>query len=78
MKTFNKLFIAAIAATSMTACNNELGEQTLNKEGNVNFTMGIGNTPSSRVSMPEDSYRASFTANDEVGIFVAEVPSYTR
>lgn len=78
MKTFNKLFIAAIAATSMTACNNELGEQTLNKEGNVNFTMGIGNTPSSRVSMPEDSYRASFTANDEVGIFVADVPSYTN
>lgn len=78
MKALNKIWIAAIAAVAMTACNNELSEQALNNGGNVNFTMGIGNTPSSRVSMPEDSYRASFTANDEVGIFVADVPSYTN
>lgn len=78
MKALNRIFIAAIAAASMTACNNELSEQALNNGGNVNFTMGIGNTPSSRISMPEDSYTASFTGNDEVGIFVAEVPSYTN
>lgn len=78
MKALNNIWIAAIAAVAMTACNNELSEQALNKEGNVNFTMGIGNTPSSRISMPEDSYTASFTGNDEVGIFVAEVPSYTN
>lgn len=78
MKTLNKIWIAAIAAVAMTACNNELSEQALNNGGNVNFTMGIGNTPSSRVSMPDDSYTASFTGNDEVGIFVAEVPSYTN
>lgn len=28
--------------------------------------------------MPETGYTASFAANDEVGIFVAEVPSYTN
>lgn len=78
MKALNKIWMAALAAVAMTACNNELSEQALNNGGNVNFTMGIGNTPSSRVSMPEDSYRASFTANDEVGIFVADVPSYTN
>ncbi|WP_304245442.1 fimbrillin family protein [Phocaeicola plebeius] len=78
MKALNKIWIAAIAAVAMTACNNELSEQALNNGGNVNFTMGIGNTPSSRISMPEDSYTASFTGNDEVGIFVAEVPSYTN
>lgn len=78
MKALNRIFIAAIAAVAMTACNNELSEQALNNGGNVNFTMGIGNTPSSRISMPEDSYTASFTGNDEVGIFVAEVPSYTN
>lgn len=78
MKALNRIFIAAIAAASMTACNNELSEQALNNGGNVNFTMGIGNTPSSRISMPEDSYTASFTGNDEVGIFVAEQPSYTN
>lgn len=78
MKALNKIWIAAIAAASMTACNNELSEQALNNGGNVNFTMGIGNTPSSRISMPEDSYTASFTGNDEVGIFVAEQPSYTN
>lgn len=78
MKALNRIFIAAIAAASMTACNNELSEQALNNGGNVNFTMGIGNTPSSRISMTEDSYTASFTGNDEVGIFVAEVPSYTN
>lgn len=78
MKALNKIWIAAIAAASMTACSNELSEQALNNGGNVNFTMGIGNTPSSRISMTEDSYTASFTGNDEVGIFVAEVPSYTN
>lgn len=78
MKTLNKIWMVAIAAASMTACNNELSEQALNNGGNVNFTMGIGNTPSSRVSMPETGYTASFAANDEVGIFVAEVPSYTN
>lgn len=78
MKALNKIWIAAIAAASMTACSNELSEQALNNGGNVNFTMGIGNTPSSRISMPEDNYTASFTGNDEVGIFVAEVPSYTN
>lgn len=78
MKALNKIWIAAIAAVAMTACNNELSEQALNNGGNVNFTMGIGNTPSSRISMTEDSYTASFTGNDEVGIFVAEVPSYTN
>lgn len=78
MKALNRIFIAAIAAASMTACNNELSEQALNNGGNVNFTMGIGNTSSSRISMPEDSYTASFTGDDEVGIFVAEVPSYTN
>lgn len=78
MKALNRIFIAAIAAASMTACNNELSEQALNNGGNVNFTMGIGNTPSSRISMTEDSYTASFTGNDEVGIFVAEQPSYTN
>ena len=78
MKTFNKIFIAAIAAASMTACNNELSEQTLQNGGNVNFTMGIGSTPSSRVSMEETGYTASFTANDAVGIFVNEVQSYTN
>lgn len=76
MKALNRIFIAAIAVASMTACNNELSEQALNNGGNVNFTMGIGNTSSSRISMPEDSYTASFTGDDEVGIFVAEVPSY--
>lgn len=78
MKALNKIWMAAIAAASMTACSNELSEQALNNGGNVNFTMGIGNTPSSRISMTEDSYTASFTGNDEVGIFVAEVPSYTN
>lgn len=78
MKALNKIWMAALAAVAMTACNNELSEQALNNGGNVNFTMGIGNTPSSRISMPEDSYTASFTGNDEVGIFVAEVPSYTN
>lgn len=78
MKALNKIWIVAIAAASMTACSNELSEQALNNGGNVNFTMGIGNTPSSRISMPEDSYTASFTGNDEVGVFVAEVPSYTN
>lgn len=78
MKALNKIWMAAIAAVAMTACNNELSEQALNNGGNVNFTMGIGNTPSSRISMPEDSYTASFTGNDEVGIFVAEQPSYTN
>lgn len=78
MKALNKIWMAALAAVAMTACNNELSEQALNNGGNVNFTMGIGNTPSSRISMPEDSYTASFTGNDEVGIFVAEQPSYTN
>ena len=78
MKALNKIWMAALAAMAMTACNNELSEQALNNGGNVNFTMGIGNTPSSRVSMPETGYTASFAANDEVGIFVAEVPSYTN
>lgn len=78
MKALNKIWMAALAAMAMTACNNELSEQALNNGGNVNFTMGIGNTPSSRISMPEDSYTASFTGNDEVGIFVAEQPSYTN
>lgn len=78
MKALNKIWMAALAAVAMTACNNELSEQALNNGGNVNFTMGIGNTPSSRISMTEDSYTASFTGNDEVGIFVAEVPSYTN
>lgn len=78
MKALNKIWIAAIAAASMNACSNELNEQALNNGGNVNFTMGIGKTPSSRIAMPEDSYTASFTGNDEVGIFVAEVPSYAN
>lgn len=78
MKALNKIFIAAIAAASMTACNNELSEQTSQNGGNVNFTMGIGSTPSSRVSMPESSYTASFTGDDEVGVFVSEVSSYSN
>lgn len=78
MKALTKIFIAAIAAASMTACNNELSEQTSQNGGNVNFTMGIGSTPSSRVSMPESSYTASFTGDDEVGVFVSEVSSYSN
>lgn len=78
MKALNKIFIAAIAAASMTACNNELSEQTSQNGGNVDFTMGIGSTPSSRISMPESSYTASFTGDDEVGVFVSEVSSYSN
>lgn len=77
MKTLKNLFIIAIAATGMAACNNELNEQTLNNDL-VKFSMGIGSTPSSRISMGDDLYEAKFSEGDEVGIFVQEIGSYTN
>lgn len=79
MKTLNKVFIAAIAATAMTACNNELGEQFVsNNGGDVKFTMGIEGTSASRVAMEDGSYQASFESTNAVGIFVKEVDSYSN
>lgn len=79
MKTLNKVFIAAIAATAMTACNNELGEQIAsNQGGDVKFTMGIEGTSASRVAMEDGSYQASFESTNAVGIFVKEVDSYSN
>ncbi len=78
MKAFNKLFIAAIATMAMSACNNELGEQQVNNSGIINFRMGIGNPASSRITMEDDKYSASFAAGDEVGIFVKDIDSYTN
>lgn len=79
MKTLNKVFIAAIAATAMTACNNELGEQFVsNNGGDVKFTMGIEGTSASRVAMEDGSYQASFESTNAVGIFVKEVASYSN
>ena len=79
MKALNKVFIAAIAATAMTACNNELGEQFVsNNGGDVKFTMGIEGTSASRVAMEDGSYQASFESTNAVGIFVKEVDSYSN
>lgn len=79
MKALNKIFIAAIAATAMTACNNELGEQIAsNQGGDVKFTMGIEGTSASRVAMEDGSYQASFESTNAVGIFVKEVDSYSN
>lgn len=79
MKTLNKVFIAAIAATAMTACNNELSEQfASNQGGDVKFTMGIEGTSASRVAMEDGSYQASFESTNAVGIFVKEVDSYSN
>lgn len=79
MKTLNKVFIAAIAATAMTACNNELSEQLAsNQGGDVKFTMGIEGTSASRVAMEDGSYQASFESTNAVGIFVKEVASYSN
>lgn len=79
MKALNKIFIAAIAATAMTACNNELGEQIAsNQGGDVKFTMGIEGTSASRVAMEDGSYQASFESTNAVGIFVKEVASYSN
>lgn len=79
MKALNKIFIAAIAATAMTACNNELGEQIAsNQGGDVKFIMGIEGTSASRVAMEDGSYQASFESTNAVGIFVKEVASYSN
>lgn len=79
MKALNKIFIAAIAATAMTACNNELSEQIAsNQGGDVKFTMGIEGTSASRVAMEDGSYQASFETTNAVGIFVKEVASYSN
>lgn len=79
MKALNKIFIAAIAATAMTACNNELGEQLVsNNGGDVKFTMGIEGTSASRVAMEDGSYQASFENENKVGVFVKEVDSYSN
>lgn len=76
MKTLNKLFIAALATTAMTACNNELSNSSLNNDGTVNFTMGIGETASSRIAMEDGTYSATFSPNNAVGIFVEGQDSY--
>ena len=78
MKTLNKLFIAAIATMAMTACNNEIGEQQVNNSGIINFRMGIGTPSSSRITMEDNSYAATFAANDEVGVFVKDKNSYVN
>lgn len=79
MKALNKIFIAAIAATAMTACNNELSEQLAsNQGGDVKFTMGIEGTSASRVAMEDGSYQASFENENKVGVFVKEVDSYSN
>lgn len=79
MKAFNNIFIAAITAAAMTACNNELSEQLAsNKGGDVKFTMGIEGTSASRVAMEDGSYQASFENTNAVGIFVKEVSSYSN
>lgn len=79
MQALNKIFIAAIAATAMTACNNELGEQFVsNNGGDVKFTMGIEGTSASRVAMEDGSYQASFENENKVGVFVKEVDSYSN
>lgn len=79
MKALNKIFIAAIAATAMTACNNELNEQLAsNSGGDVTFTMGIEGTSASRVAMEDGSYQASFENENKVGVFVKEVDSYSN
>lgn len=79
MKALNRIFIAAIAATAMTACNNELSEQIAsNQGGDVKFTMGIEGTSASRVAMEDGSYQASFESTNAVGIFVKEVNSYSN
>lgn len=79
MKALNRIFIAAIAATAMTACNNELSEQIAsNQGGDVKFTMGIEGTSASRVAMEDGSYQASFESTNAVGIFVKEVSSYSN
>lgn len=79
MKALNKIFIAAIAATAMTACNNELNEQLAsNSGGDVTFTMGIEGTSASRVAMEDGSYLASFENTNAVGVFVKEVDSYSN
>lgn len=79
MKALNRIFIAAIAATAMTACNNELSEQLAsNQGGDVKFTMGIEGTSASRVAMEDGSYQASFENTNAVGVFVKEVASYSN
>lgn len=78
MKTLNKIFFAAIATMAMTACNNEIGEQQVNNSGIINFRMGIGTPSSSRITMEDNSYAATFAANDEVGVFVKDNNSYVN
>lgn len=79
MKALNRIFIAAIAATAMTACNNELSEQLAsNQGGDVKFTMGIEGTSASRVAMEDGSYQATFENDNKVGIFVKDVTSYSN
>ena len=78
MKALNKLFIAAMAAATMTACSNELTEQQTSSNGIINFKMGIGTPAPSRTAMADDGYSATFEAGDQVGIFVKDMDSYTN
>lgn len=79
MKTIKKVFLSSMALLTMTACNNELGEQFVsNNGGDVKFTMGIEGTSASRVAMEDGSYQASFESTNAVGIFVKEVASYSN
>lgn len=78
MKTLNKLFIAALATTAMTACNNDLNNNSLNGNRTVNFTMEIGETASSRISMEDGTYTATFSGDNAVGIFVKGQGSYNN
>ena len=78
MKTLNHLLIAAIATTAITSCNNELKEQSLSNNSNVNFFMGIGTTQPSRTVMEDESYTATFSTGDAVGIFVKDVAAYSN
>ena len=79
MKTIKKVFLSSMALLTMTACNNELGEQFVsNNGGDVKFTMGIEGTSASRVAMEDGSYQASFESTNAVGIFVKEVDSYSN
>ena len=78
MKTLNDLLMAASATTAITSCNNELKEQSLSNNSNVNFFMGIGTTQPSRTVMEDESYTATFSTGDAVGIFVKDVAAYSN
>lgn len=79
MKALNNIFIAAIASTAMTACDNDLSEQLASDNGgDVKFTMGIEGTSASRVAMEDGSYQASFGNGNKVGVFVKDVTSYSN